>query len=175
MAHLQPDQAIFLLKTVYLPGMTNESRTTRAVIAAIPPDKADYRPDEISKSAFDLAWHIVSAEFMFMDAAIDGAFQIPPPPRPESVKTSADVAQFYDEGFAGRAAKLSALSGDDLIRVTDFRGMFQLPAVMFLDFGLHHSIHHRGQLSTYLRPMGGRVPAIYGESYDSRIAAAQPA
>ena len=49
----------------------------------------------------------------------------------------------------------------------DFRGLFQLPAVTFLHFGLNHSIHHRGQLSMYLRPMGAKVPAIYGESYDS--------
>ncbi|HWG87563.1 MAG TPA: DinB family protein, partial [Candidatus Acidoferrales bacterium] len=55
----------------------------------------------------------------------------------------------------------------DLTRSIDFRGMFQLPAVMFLQTSLNHSIHHRGQLSTYLRPAGGKVPAIYGESYDS--------
>ncbi|MDQ6678111.1 MAG: DinB family protein, partial [Acidobacteriota bacterium] len=54
-----------------------------------------------------------------------------------------------------------------LLRIVDFRGLFQLPAVMYLSFLLHHSIHHRGQLSMYLRPMGAKVPAIYGESYDS--------
>src|SRR5690242_2718959 len=52
-------------------------------------------------------------------------------------------------------------------RVLDFRGTFQLPAVAYLDFCIKHSVHHRGQLSTYLRAMGGKVPAIYGESYDS--------
>jgi uncharacterized damage-inducible protein DinB len=49
----------------------------------------------------------------------------------------------------------------------DFRGMFQLPAVMYLGFVQQHSIHHRGQLSMYLRPMGAKVPSIYGESYDA--------
>jgi len=48
----------------------------------------------------------------------------------------------------------------------DFRGMFQKPAVTFLITGLHHTIHHRGQLSSYLRAMGAKVPSIYGESYD---------
>jgi uncharacterized damage-inducible protein DinB len=38
---------------------------------------------------------------------------------------------------------------------------------MYLNILLHHSIHHRGQLSTYLRPMGAKVPSIYGESYDA--------
>jgi uncharacterized damage-inducible protein DinB len=43
-----------------------------------------------------------------------------------------------------------------------------MPAVGFVDLGLRHSIHHRGQRSVYLRPAGGKVPAIYGESYDSK-------
>jgi uncharacterized damage-inducible protein DinB len=51
--------------------------------------------------------------------------------------------------------------------MVDFRGLFQRPAVSFLQLALSHSIHHRGQLSTYLRPMGSKVPAIYGESYDT--------
>ncbi len=49
----------------------------------------------------------------------------------------------------------------------DFRGLFQSPAVTFLQISQNHTIHHRGQLSTYLRPMGAKVPVIYGESYDS--------
>jgi uncharacterized damage-inducible protein DinB len=44
---------------------------------------------------------------------------------------------------------------------------FQMPAALYLEFTVKHSVHHRGQLSTYLRPMGSKVPAIYGESYDS--------
>jgi uncharacterized damage-inducible protein DinB len=50
--------------------------------------------------------------------------------------------------------------------MVDFRGMFQMPAVGFLQLATSHSIHHRGQLSVYLRPMGAKVPSIYGESYD---------
>ncbi|MGO9841708.1 MAG: DinB family protein, partial [Candidatus Acidiferrales bacterium] len=42
--------------------------------------------------------------------------------------------------------------------------------VSWFNFSLNHSIHHRGQLSTYLRAMGGKVPAIYGQSYDSEAA-----
>jgi uncharacterized damage-inducible protein DinB len=55
--------------------------------------------------------------------------------------------------------------------------MFQYPAVLYLQFALNHSIHHRGQLSVYLRPMGAKVPSIYGESYDDsqarKVSAAQ--
>ena len=63
--------------------------------------------------------------------------------------------------------RLPKLSGEQLAKIVDFRGVFQMPAVAYLNFSLHHTIHHRGQLSTYLRAMGGKVPAIYGESYDS--------
>jgi uncharacterized damage-inducible protein DinB len=62
---------------------------------------------------------------------------------------------------------LTKLSNDELLKIVDFRGMMQLPAVMFLGLMLHHSVHHRGQLSMYLRPMGAKVPSMYGESYDA--------
>ena len=52
----------------------------------------------------------------------------------------------------------------------DFYGIRMMPAISFAQIGIIHTIHHRGQLSTYLRPMGGKVPSIYGESYDAREA-----
>ena len=167
MQPIQPDQASFLLHGVYLPGLKNEHRITKSVIEAIPLDKGDYRPDGISKSALDLAWHIVATEMRFMDALEAGAFDFSPRPRPDSLKNSHDLNGWYTENFTPRFEKLTKLSQEQLVKILDFRGLFQLPAVMYLDFVLHHSIHHRGQLSMYLRPMGAKVPAIYGESYDS--------
>ena len=137
------------------------------MIEAIPLDKGDYRPDGISKSALELAWHIVATEMRFMDALPAGAFDFSPRPRPDAIKNSQDLNGWYIENFAPRFEKLTKLSPEQLVKIVDFRGMFQLPAVMYLDFVLHHSIHHRGQLSMYLRPMGAKVPAMYGESYDS--------
>jgi len=167
MQPIQPDQAALLLHGVYLPGLKNERRITKSVIEAIPLDKGDYRPDAVSKSALDLAWHIVSTEMRFMEAVAAGEFDLSPRPRPDSIKNSADLAAWYPSSFEPRFEKLTKLSNEQLLKIVDFRGMFQLPAVMYLNFLLHHSIHHRGQLSVYLRPMGAKVPAIYGESYDS--------
>jgi hypothetical protein len=66
---------------------------------------------------------------------------------------------------------LKQTSGDEqLLKIVDFRGLFQFPAVVYIQVGMNHSIHHRGQLSMYLRPMGAKVPSIYGESYDARLA-----
>jgi uncharacterized damage-inducible protein DinB len=164
---MQPDQAHFLLEGVYLPGLKNEYRLTKSVITAIPADKGDYRPDGISKSAMDLAWHIASTEMRFMDAVLAGEFDLSARPRPDSIRTPADLAAWYADNFEPRFQKLEKLSNEQLLKMVDFRGLFQLPAVMYLGFVLHHSVHHRGQLSMYLRPMGAKVPAIYGESYDS--------
>jgi uncharacterized damage-inducible protein DinB len=167
MPPLQPDQAGFLLHTVFLPGFKNEHRITKTVIAAIPPDKSDYRPDEISKTALELAWHIAATEMRFMDAVAAGEFEFTPRPRPDTVKTPDDLNRWYTENFDQRIEKLSQLSNEHLAKIVDFRGMFQLPAVMFVNFVQQHSVHHRGQLSMYLRPMGAKVPSIYGESYDA--------
>ena len=164
---MQPSEASFLLHAVYLPGLKNEHRLTKAVMEAIPLDKGDYRPDTISKTAMELAWHIVATEMRFMDAVPAGEFDLTPRHRPDSIKNSADLGHWYGSNFDQRFEKLTKLSNDQLIKIVDFRGIFQLPAVMYLNFMLHHSIHHRGQLSMYLRPMGAKVPAIYGESYDS--------
>jgi uncharacterized damage-inducible protein DinB len=167
MPQIQPEHAAFLLHGVYLPGLKNEYRITKSIIEAIPRDKGDYRPDEISKSAMDLAWHIVATEMRFMDALPAGEFDLSPKPRPDSIKTSADLTAWYTDNFEPRFEGLTKLSNEQLLKIVDFRGLFQLPSVMYLNFVLHHSIHHRGQLSMYLRPMGAKVPAIYGESFDT--------
>jgi uncharacterized damage-inducible protein DinB len=170
MQPVQPDQAAFLLNSVFLPSVKNEYRITKTVIEAIPLDKSDYRPDEISKTALELAWHIAATEMRFLDAVAAGAFDLSPRPRPETVQNSADLSSWYTANFEPRFEALTKLSSEQLIKIVDFRGIVQMPAVMFLNFMLHHSVHHRGQLSIYLRPAGAKVPAIYGESYDSAAA-----
>jgi len=164
MQTLQSDQAVFM-QQMGLPALKNEHRLTRKVMDAIPVDKAGYRPDPASMSALDLAWHIASAENMFLDAIASGEFHAPGP-RPESIRTSADVANWYAEAFRTNFDRVARMSAEQLLKVVDFRGMFQYPAIMYLQFAINHSIHHRGQLSVYLRPMGAKVPSIYGESFD---------
>jgi uncharacterized damage-inducible protein DinB len=164
---MQPDQASFLLNAVLLPAVNSEARITRSIIGAIPLDQGGYRPDAISKTALELAYHIAVTEMRFMDAIAAGKFDLTPRPKPDSIQNSADLVQWYGEQFDLRANALSELSPEQLIFVIDFRGMMQLPAVMFLNLMMHHSVHHRGQLSMYLRPMGAKVPSIYGESHDA--------
>jgi uncharacterized damage-inducible protein DinB len=167
MEPLQPQQATVFFNTFSVPALQNEHRITRQIIKAIPVDKGDYRPDPVSKSALELAWHIVAAEHRFLDGIATGEFDFTPNHRPDDVRDSAGIAEWYGKTFDADFARVSKLSGDQLVRIMDFRGLFSLPAIAYVQFNLHHSIHHRGQLSTYLRPMGAKVPSIYGESYDS--------
>ena len=170
MSTLTPDQAKLIVTATGLPSLGAEHPVTKKVIAAIPAERADYRPDSILRSAVDLAWHIVASEVRFLEAVASGAFDFSGGARPESIRTPADVVDWYSERFAKDVDRLKQMSGDQLVKVIDFRGLFQWPAVLFVQLGLSHSIHHRGQLSTYLRPMGAKVPSIYGESYDAREA-----
>jgi uncharacterized damage-inducible protein DinB len=170
LSELTPEQAHLLVHSLLLGTLKNESRTTRTVLAAVPDGNADYRPDPNAKSAIELARHIAVAENRFLECVASGVFDAASPLLPEGVASPSAVAAWYEEAFAKNFAAVSRLSGEQLSRSVDFRGMFSRPAYFFLQLCLVHSVHHRGQLSTYLRPMGGKVPAIYGESYDSAAA-----
>lgn len=166
---LSPDQA----KTIagyLLAEAATESATTKRVIAAIPEGQENYTPDERSMSSLKLAWHIASADWWFLDCVIKGEFK---PGEgggqmPEGIKSANDVLNWYDANFPPALEQAKALSGDDLVKELDFFGMWQTAAVNYLSLMVKHTIHHRGQLSAYLRPMGAKVPSIYGPSADSK-------
>ena len=168
MQELTAEQAVLFLKS-YLGALKNESRITRSILAAVPAEKAEYRPDPASKSAMELVRHIANADNRFVEAVTSGVFN-PVPGIPDTAKTPAEIAAWYEERHAKNFEALTQATPEQLLKMVDFRGMMQRPAVTFLMMGLHHTIHHRGQLSSYLRCMGAKVPAIYGESYDSALA-----
>jgi uncharacterized damage-inducible protein DinB len=165
---LQPEQALYLRDNA-IRALKVEQPITQRVIEAIPLDKSDFRPDDVGKSALELAWHIVGAEHRFSEAVMNGVFDFTNAGRPSELANSADISRWYADTTQRDIIRLAALPVDALLKIIDFRGLFQRPAVTFLDTSLHHVIHHRGQLSMYLRPMGARVPSIYGESYDARM------
>jgi uncharacterized damage-inducible protein DinB len=166
MAEMTGEQAVSLLHNLYLGTLKNESRITKKIIEAVPAAKCEYRPDAVSKSAIELARHIAAADNRFLETVINGVFDTTTAAIPESVKTPSEIATWYEDRFAKNFEALTTLNGEQLVKIVDFRGMFQRPAVTFVMMGLHHTVHHRGQLSSYLRSMGAKVPSIYGESYD---------
>ena len=166
MSTMTAEQAAFLLQ-LELVAQKSEHGTTKRVIEAIPADKSDYRPDPFSKTALELAWHIAAAEHRFLSGIPVGEFDFSPIHRAESVKTPADIANWFEHSFNENIQKLAQMTPEQAAKIIDFRGLIQLPAVAYSRFSLSHTIHHRGQLSAYIRAMGGKIPAIYGESYDS--------
>jgi len=156
-----------LLRDIALTSLKVEHETTQRVITAIPADKSGYRPDPVSRTALELAWHIVASEKRFLAAIAAGGFDYTPIPRPETITTPAGIAAWFDESFAAGWQQVQAASPEQLAKVIDFRGIIRLPAAVFLQISMNHTIHHRGQLTMYLRPMGAKVPSIYGESYDA--------
>jgi uncharacterized damage-inducible protein DinB len=162
---MTPEQATFLLNAVCLPQIQNEQKTTRRIIEAIPADQSGYKPDPKAKSAFDLASHIAQSECYFMNGVANGSFEAAGP-MPDSVTTPAQLVEWYDENFSKAYALVGGLNAEQLSRMLNFHGVFNFPAVNYLLLMCSHSIHHRGQLSTYLRPMGSKIPKIYGGSAD---------
>ena len=161
---MQPEQAKFLLNFL-LPQLKSEQAVTKRILRAIPPDCSEYRPNAKCMTAIQLAWHLSVVEIWFLDAVIQRQFG-KTAPRPAKLNTAYEVAQWHEENFSHRVPLLEALSGEALITPVDFIGLRNDPAVAYLNIAIRHSVHHRGQLSTYLRAMGARVPAIYVESAD---------
>ena len=161
---MNAEQAKMLLDFL-LSGFESEIATTKKVIQNVPEDKKFYKPDPKSMSANELAWHIVSTEVWFLGSMLKGEFTMDPshdPPAPATIK---DILSFYEQNVPILVAKVKVLNGDDLAKVVPFFGM-KLPNVAYVSLLTSHSIHHRGQLSAYLRPMGAKVPGIYGGSAD---------
>ncbi len=160
---MTPDQAKLLCK-VFADTIQSETELTKKVIRAVPEDKKSYKPDPKSMSAHDLAWHIASAEIWFLDGVLAGKFSMEEGPK--ALPTIGAIVEWYETNHRDRINRLKDLPGDKLTAPVPFFGIMELPAVAYLNFLNLHSAHHRGQLSTYLRPMGSKVPAIYGGSAD---------
>ncbi len=152
-----------------LADFDRERVTTRNVIAAIPEGHESYTPDARSMTAIDLAWHIAGAEAFFLNGVIHGEFKAGESNRPESIKTAKDVLAWYDSTVPPILESAKALDAESLSKTVDFYGMMQLPAFVYLTLMVKHEVHHRGQLSAYLRPMGAKVPGIYGPSADAPV------
>ena len=160
--------ADFLLAT-----LESEIGATTGVFGAVPADKLAYCPDPRSMSALALLRHITLEDEWFLNAIADGEFTaVPDASDVCAVMTPADAVTRYQDRIPAAIARVRALSGVDLLREVDLLGMVRMPALNFLSLTLRHSAHHRGQLSAYLRPMGAKVPPIYGPSADTQIAAA---
>jgi uncharacterized damage-inducible protein DinB len=153
-------------KALFLSFWEKEGPATRTVISRIP-DGPEYRPDPKSRTAREIAWLIVREEIVLADGLEKGALEWTEVPAPDSVK---EVLDTYDRHHLELTKRLRAIDaggweqpvpflfgGVEVMRETGYGNAWGF---------LFDIIHHRGQLSTYLRPMGSTVPQIYGPSAD---------
>jgi uncharacterized damage-inducible protein DinB len=154
-------------KSFFLKHWAKEAPATRQVIGRIPQERSDYRADPKARTAREIAWLMVREEEALVAGLEKGAFEwveVPPP------ATIGEIVAAYDRSHDSIAARLNAIAsprweeqmpflfnGQEAMRET----AYEMAWGFLLD-----QIHHRGQLSTYLRPMGAKVPAIYGPSAD---------
>jgi uncharacterized damage-inducible protein DinB len=140
---------------------TNESRTTRTVLSRIP-EGSTYRPDPRSRTAQEIAWQIVCEERMIVEALENGTAEWASPPMPATMK---EVLEAYERQSAGMTDRWTALPAARWEGTVEFFGRQRPASPMAWSF-LFDLVHHRGQITTYLRPMGSTVPQIYGPSAD---------
>jgi uncharacterized damage-inducible protein DinB len=152
-----------------------EFPATVRVLSAVNDANRDYKPHPKSRTAWELTTHIATADIWFIDCIAQGRFAFDPE---KSKQANAqfgnvrDVVAFYEKTFPDKLTQLQNLPGEALAEAVDFFGMMNMSRAQWIGFANNHSVHHRGQLSAYLRAMGCRVPDIYGPSGDAETAPA---
>lgn len=153
-------------KALFLRFWRNEAAATQKVLSRIP-EGSDYRPDPKSRTAREIAWLIVQEEIALPAGLEKGEFDWVEQPAPQTMK---EVMDAYDRHHDDVTARLERLDVSKLDASVPFmvKGIAVMKTTGYeMAWGfLFDMIHHRGQLSTYLRPMGSTVPQIYGPSAD---------
>jgi uncharacterized damage-inducible protein DinB len=154
-------------KALFLKFWEKEAPATRAVLSRIPEGRSDYRADPKARNAREIAWLMVREEILLADGLEKGVLEWVELPTPATVK---EILDTYDRHHGDVTKRLNGIEADLWARTVPFT--FQGQEIMKASgyesaWGfLFDLIHHRGQLSTYLRPMGSTVPQIYGPSAD---------
>ena len=148
-------------KALFTDFWVKESKTTRNVLARIP-EGSQYRPAPKSRTAQEIAWQILCEERMLIDALESGKGEWSPAPVPATMKEIVETYEKQSAAIAGRLALLPDARWDGTL---DWFGKARPTSPMAWSF-LFDIVHHRGQITTYLRPMGSTVPQVYGPSGD---------
>jgi len=136
------------------------------VLKALPTGQAGYRPHERSTSAGDIAWLLASELHDACELVDRGEASFAPRPAP-GIAESVAAYEKNAAALEARVSKMDDAAWEKKARLLmNGQVMWEAPLGDMLFGFLFDAIHHRGQLSSYLRPMGGKVPSIYGPSGD---------
>ncbi|MBI3207310.1 MAG: DinB family protein [Candidatus Solibacter usitatus] len=164
-----------MISSSLLPEFDQELKTTRRVLERIPDDKLDYKPHARSMSARELSSHIAEMISWLTVTMNTTSLDLAPPGqepwKPFSAASNAQLLQKFDDNVtAARAALAASSDADMMVSWSLMRAgatLMTMPRVACVrGFVFNHIIHHRGQLSVYLRLNDIPVPSIYGPSAD---------
>jgi len=167
------EQASFL-RDFLLNRVEEAHIVTLRVLRSIPDYHCDYRPNPNSRSARELAWHIVSTELQLLSGIASGTFSRDDDDTESRPESMSQMAEFYEDRFGKSLESIRKLNVKKLTNYLSFYGVFRYPAVVYLTFLHDHTVHHRGQLSSYAREMGSKISMLKGRNGDS-VSINQPA
>jgi uncharacterized damage-inducible protein DinB len=166
------------IKESILPEFDHEMATTRKLLERVPEDKKDWQPHPKSMSLGRLSQHLATLPNWVQATMNQTELHMNPPDGPaytppEFESTASALATFDQNVKAGREAIAAAEDKDFMVPWT-FKSsghtIFTMPRVAVLrSFVTNHIIHHRGQLSVYLRLNDVPIPSIYGPSADESM------
>ena len=137
------------------------------VLKALPQGRLDYRPDPKARTAAELAWVMAVEEAALLSLLETGVVEWKDDPPPSSVD---EIVAAYERDATAVTERLEKLDEAGWQKTGKFimggQTAWETTIDGFVWGFLFDAVHHRGQLSTYLRPMGGKVPSIYGPSAD---------
>jgi len=162
------------LKDSILPEYDHEMGTTRRLLERVPEADFAWKPHDKSFSLIQLATHIASIPYWVHPTLDQNVFDVSTAPeeaRPKPAASVADLLKLFDTQVKSARAKIDEQTDPALLVPWTFKQgtqeIFTMPKIAVLrSFIMNHMIHHRGQLSLYLRLRNVPVPAIYGPSAD---------
>ncbi len=154
-----------------VPEFDHEMTTTRKLLERMPEDKFDWKPHAKSFSLGALATHLANLPSWGAETLNKSEIDIGGGQTPNAVLSKAELLANFDKHVTTTRAALTGKSDAEFMSVWSLkRGghtVFSMPkTVVWRSFVLNHLIHHRGQLSVYLRLLDVPVPSIYGPSAD---------
>jgi len=159
------------IKDSLLAEFDHEMGTTRRLLERLPNDRFAWRPHDKSMALGELATHLSNLPTWGAVILKERSFDLAEAPPPLAAKTStADVLAAFDDTVRATREQMDRLDIEYTAPWTLRRAgqeVFTLPRMAaFRTFVINHTIHHRGQLSVYLRMNGVPLPSIYGPTAD---------
>lgn len=162
------------LSQALLPEFDHEMATTRRVLERVPDEKLGWKPHEKSMSMARLATHVATITQWINSIVGSDSFDVKSAPPNPDLKSRQEILGAFDSTVAAARKALAGASDEQLLKTWTLQAggktIFSLPRTGALrSLVMNHSIHHRGQLSVYLRLNNIPVPSIYGPSADEAI------